>query len=127
MFGLSTAPVRMEQNNPERIRHKQGQLKTPCGVTPPPPQIWSSTFCDLLRKVAFRGLCLTFLLLILFELGRSWQICARTLFVSYKCKENTFARMPLKRVPKTTPNPSGTFDQIAKSRPQIDHTSTTQI
>ena len=49
-------------------------LKTPCGVTPPPPHFWSSAFHDLFLQVALAGLCLPIFWLILFDLGRSWQI-----------------------------------------------------
>jgi hypothetical protein len=53
-------------------------LKTPCGVTPPPPHFGAWHFRVLFRKVVLAGKCLPILWLILFDLGESLADLIRT-------------------------------------------------
>ena len=97
-------------------------LKTPCGVTPPPPHFWGLAFRDPFRQVALAGLCLPILWLILFDLGRSWQILAdfvRTLFFC-RFKKKHLQTSVQKGCPKTTTNPSTIRSKLQKIGPNID-------
>ena len=85
------------------------------------PSFWGSAIRDPFRQVALAGLCLPILWLILFDLGRPWQILAdfvRTLFVFCRFKKTHLQTSVQRRCPKTTTNPLTIRSKLRKIDPK---------
>ena len=96
-------------------------MKTPCGVTPPPPHFGARRFRAPFRKVVLAGLCLPILWWILFDLGRSWQISSEPCLFICRFKKTHLQTSVQRRCPKTTTNPVTILSKWRK----IDPTSIT--
>ena len=99
-------------------------MKTPCGVTPPPPHFGARRFVIHFGKWrlqayacrSFGGSCL-----ILFDLGRSWQISSEPCLFLCRFKKTHLQTSVQRRCPKTTTNPVTILSKLRK----IDPTSIT--
>ena len=99
-------------------------LKTPCGVTPPPPHFGARRFVIHFGKWrlqayacrSFGGSCL-----ILFDLGRSRQISSEPCLFICRFKKTHLQTSVQRRCPKTTTNPVTILSKLRK----IDPTSIT--
>ena len=93
-------------------------LKTPCGVTPPPPHFGARRFHDSFRQVALAGLCLPILWWILFDLVWSWQISSEPCLFICRFKKTHLQTSVQRRCPKTTTNPVTILSKVRKIDPK---------
>ena len=92
-------------------------MKTPCGVTPPPPHFGAWRFRAPFRQVALAGKCLPILWLILFDLGGSLADLVRSCHAAYACHLRT-------NICKHRYKSINNSIKIAKDRPNIYQKST---